>query len=244
MDGEILIAKKSDYSGIKKIWQERFTTDKIYLNIVFKKILPHSISFIYKENNKILSTISLFRVNYYNKTVEKKIDYPLLQGMYLFGVATLKIAEGRRLAALLIEKSIKYLCSKNLDFIIEHPANQSLNKYYFNLNFNISIPKIEYKIPNTIVQLSKSPIICSPLLLDNIRNSFTSWFEWDTTQLLDALIELGEIESHILNENINTNPTFLALNLLNNKKLLLTTKITNNDFSSLFNNTFFCLPME
>ncbi len=236
---------EKDFLQIRKIWEERFTTDSIWLNTFFRQILPLCRSFIYYIEHKSVSILSLMPINYSYPSMDNNsgscIGNGKLKGYYLFGVATRKGEEGKKYAAQLIMHVSNLLIREGYDFIFERPAYQSLNKYYFNLGFTISIPKIPHTFPSM-------ENICSPennhkvsnvktaskAILESIRTEHPYRFEWENTKLLEGLLELGELEEHIRAYTPSPNPeeTYIAVKTLR----ALNPKI--------FSNAFFCFPME
>lgn len=233
--GRINIATPEDIPWIRRVWEKIFTTDKQYLDTIFSEVFPYCKSYIYIENNEVLSVASLLPMQFHSPNIETP-----LKGFYMFGVATLTKAQGRKLAANLIQKLSSDLALAGYDFIFERPANQSLNKYYLNLGFTIQLQKLPYKFNineavcssgnNTDSANSKS---LAEAILTKIRDKFSTRFEWEKTASLEGLINLGELEEH--NRSYTTmvkEEVFIAIKPL---KAL---------DSSIFKNTFFCFPME
>lgn len=233
---EIKIAScKEDFEGIRKIWEERFTTDVPYLNTLFSRIMPHCRSYIHSINGEVLSVISLMPMVHYTDKGSTG------NGWYMFGVATLKRAEGKNLAANLIKRAEEKLKSEDYSFIFERPANQSLNKYYLNLGFSISIPKLPYPFnmldchtnepdkTENILERSLPEAITSGIMKD-----FKSKFIWEKPEILQGLIALGELREHLLGytPTPDQKETYIAVNPLNSPD------------PEIYRNTFFCFPME
>lgn len=225
-----------EFDGIRKIWEERFTTCQVYLNTIFKEIFPLCKSYICTAGSRVVSVISLMPMRFVSPTLQTNI-----QGFYMFGVATLKEFEGKRIAAKLIEHASAEATTEGYDFIFERPANQSLNNYYFKLGFTISLPKLPYRFETGHPQGSTENITCNKdiestaqSILSGIRENFPTRFEWENTQLLKGLIALGELEEHNASytPTANSGETYIAV-----KNLSQTT-------SELFENSFFCFPME
>ena len=49
----IVIATVPDYKGIRTIWEERFTTESKYLEVMFTRIMPLCTSYIYKNEERL-----------------------------------------------------------------------------------------------------------------------------------------------------------------------------------------------
>lgn len=233
---EIKIAScKEEFEGIRKIWEERFTTDTHYLNTLFNRIMPHCRSYIHKENGEILSVISLMPMIHYTN------EGSTGNGWYMFGVATLKKAEGRRLAANVIKKAEQELRTENYSFIFERPANQSLNKYYLNLGFSVNIPKLPYPLrleEHLKDKQEQTEFTTEETLTEAITRAIMKDFEkkfiWAKTEILKGLITLGELREHLSGYTPAPNPaeTYIAVNPLNSPN------------PGIYRNTFFCFPME
>ncbi len=233
---EIRIAScKEDFDGIRKIWEERFTTDATYLNTLFTRIMPQCRSYIHQENGEILSVISLMPMVHYTK------EGSTGNGWYMFGVATLRKAEGKKLAANLIRKASEDLKTEGFSFIFERPANQSLNKYYLNLGFSISVPKLPY--PFNILDWSKKEPDPTENMMEahlpeaitsGIMRDFESKFIWKKNEILEGLIALGELREHLLGykPDPDQKETYIAVNPLDSPN------------PEIYRNTFFCFPME
>lgn len=233
--GLIKIAAAEDIPWIRRVWEKIFTTDKQYLDTIFSEVFPYCKTYVYTENNEILSVASLLPMLFH--TPQKETP---LKGFYLFGVATLSKAQGRKLAANIIQHIICELTSEGYEFIFERPANQALNDYYLNLGFSIQLPKIPY-------QFKLDNQECSPgnslgflrrknhaeSILTSIRENFSTRFEWKEKASLEGLISLGELESH--NSTYTATPT---------DEVYIAVKILSNADSSIFNDAFFCFPME
>lgn len=236
---------EKDFADIRHIWEERFTTDNIWLNTLFQQILPLCRSYIYILEGKAVSAISLMPMKFVSPGTAP------LKGFYLFGVATLQTFEGKRLAAKLILHASGILATEGYDFIFERPANQSLNKYYFNLGFTISLPKVPHRFQFIENAEKAAPFIennCSPenthrnpeaktlseAVLDNIRIEHPTRFEWKDRKLLEGLIHLGELREHIKSYSPTPNKaeTYIAVKPLHQMD------------SQIFKETFFCFPME
>lgn len=233
---EIRIANcKEDFEGIRKIWEERFTTDATYLDILFSRIMPHCRSYIHQENGEILSVISLMPMIHYTK------EGSTGNGWYMFGVATLRKAEGRRLAANLVRKAVGDLETAGFSFIFERPAYQSLNKYYLNLGFSISVPKLPYPF-SMLDRCTNRPDPTENILERPLSEAITSWimrdferkFIWEKNEILEGLIALGELREHLLGYKFvqDQKETYIAVNPLDSPN------------PEIYRNTFFCFPME
>ncbi len=222
----VTIATNNDLKGIRAIWEEHFTTDSNYLTILFEEIIPLCTNYVYKEDNTVISTLSLMPMRFINGN-----DKMPSAGWYMFGVATLKDFWGKKLAASTILHAIKEMKAKGYQFIFERPANQSLNKYYLNLGFS---HQLKY-IPHTFNITCSTENITNNAehIIKDIAKTFPKRFEWEKTDLLKGLIKLGEIEFN--NIEYQKNPpqgTFIAINPIGEIK------------PEIFNDTFFCFPME
>ena len=236
---------KKDFIDIRSIWEERFTTDETYLNTIFKCIFPLCRSYIHVMEGKAVSVISLMPMNYVWEGCQElngsNKKYSPLKGFYLFGVATLKIFEGKKLAAGLINYATGLLTTEGYDFIFERPANQLLNKYYFNLGFTVSLPKVQHTFPITkgnnstrATLKSQNKKSLSDAILTSITTEHSRRFEWDNKELIEGLLLLGELDEHLKHNTSTPNPkeTFIAIKILSNIP------------ATIFKDAFFCFPME
>ena len=233
--GRINIATPEDIPWIRRIWEKIFTADKQYLDTIFSEVFPYCKSYVYIENNEVLSVASLLPMQFHSPNIEAP-----LKGFYMFGVATLTKAQGRKLAANLIQELSSDLTLKGYDFIFERPANQSLNKYYLNLGFSIQLKKRPFKFDmgetgcSSGNNFNANPLkTCSERILKSIRENFSTRFEWDNKTLLEGLISLGELKEH--------NRTYTDTT---NDEVYIAVKPLKTMDSSIFKGTFFCFPME
>lgn len=225
-----------DLKGIRKLWEERFTTDQSYLDTIFKEVFPFCRSYIYSLNGETVSAASLMPMNYTYPNAEYAP-----KGFYLFGVATTRIHEGKKLAATLIEHAVKDITIEGYDFIFERPANQSLNNYYLKLGFSKSLPKLAYHFNLHIHNGStennhrnQHHKTTPESILEAIRIEFPRRFEWADRRILEGLINLGEVEynNEVYKNGWNKDETYIAINIIS--------KIN----PEIFNNSFFCFSLE
>ena len=226
----------SDFKGIRKLWEERFTTDQSYLNTVFKEVFPFCRSYVYSLDGKIVSVASLMPMNFTYPDAEY-----IPKGFYLFGVATSPQHEGKKLAATLIGHAIRDITIEGYDFIFERPANQGLNNYYLKLGFSKSLPKLPYrfKLDNLNGSTENNHrhyrVKTTPeSILEEIRIEFPKRFEWTDKRILEGLINLGEVEynNEIFQNGWNRDETYIAIKTLSNIS------------PEIFENSFFCFSME
>ena len=231
-----LATETEDFKGIRKLWEERFTTDQSYLDTIFREVFPYCLSYVYSLDGEIVSVASLMPMNFIYPNAEY---FP--KGFYLFGVATSPQHEGKKLAATLIEHTIRVITIEGYDFIFERPANQSLNNYYFKLGFSKSLPKLPYrfKLYNQNGSTENNhrihkPKITPESILEEIRIEFPRRFEWSDRRILEGLISLGEVEynNEIFQNGWKKDETYIAINTIS--------KIN----PEIFENSFFCFSME
>ncbi len=235
----IIEATHNHLPEIREIWEDKFPAENGYNSTVFEKIIPHCINYVYIIEYKIVSILSIMPIKFINKNANIALN-----GWYLFGVATRNGYEGQGLASKLIRATVENLKSNGYDFIFERPANQALNNFYLKLGFTISVRKQKHlfitdftdKNSNNISAKTESTNTKSlkETILNSIRNRFNSRFEWSDEDILDGLIELGEIERHneLQTESSLNEDTYIAVNPL--KQLP----------EELFQGAFFCFPME
>ena len=231
-----LATTAEEFDGIRRIWEERFTSCQIYLNTIFKHIFPLCRSYIYKENNTIVSVASFMPMEFISPEIPTR-----LQGFYMFGVATETNSEGRNLAASIIEYASKEIYTEGYSFIFERPANQSLNNYYLKLGFLKSLPKRPYlfklatKYGSTENNHKETCIkSLSEAILEEIRIEFPARFEWKNKEILGGLILLGELEEH--QKGYTPKPS--------KEETYIAVKNLSPFTPEIYNNSFFCFPME
>lgn len=231
-----LATTADDFNGIRRIWEERFTTCQIYLNTIFEHIFPLCRSYIYTENGSVVSVASFMPIKFISPQIPTH-----LKGFYMFGVATTASAEGRKLAAGIIKYASNEIYTEGYNFIFERPANQSLNNYYLKLGFSKPLPKQPYlfktgtEYGSTENNHRKTCIKhLSEAILEEIGIEFPSRFEWENKKILEGLILLGELEEHQKGyiPNPSKEETYIAIRNLS-------------PFTpEIYNNSFFCFPME
>ena len=231
----VTVASREDFDGIRRIWEEQFTTEAEYLHVMFNQIMPLCTSYIHREGEEILSVASFMPMLFKNTATDIE-----LSGWYMFGVATLSKAQGRKLAAGIISDAIKEFSSKNYHFVFERPADQSLNNYYLKLGFSKAVERIPYRFlslneygSSRNIRTPEAIKTLSERVIDQIRLNFPKRFEWADPELILGLITLGEVQYN--NENLNSSTKediYIAIHPLNGID------------SSIFDSTFFCFPME
>ncbi|MBQ7997711.1 MAG: GNAT family N-acetyltransferase [Bacteroidales bacterium] len=237
MNNNISIATAYDLLKIREIWDEMFPAEKEYQDFIFSEIIPLCTNYIIKEcSGAVVSVISLMPMNFVND-----IEMLQLNGWYMFGVATKSGFEGKGYASSLISHAISELQRNGYDFIFERPVNQELINFYLKFGFTELIKKQKYSFQH-IQTLKITPYntpqrdieTISDQILTEIRDDFKTRFEWANTTFLKKLIELGEIDRH---NELQTSESL-------QERCFIAVKILNNTPDSIFNNAFFCFPME
>lgn len=237
MNNNISIATAYDLLKIRAIWDEMFPAEKEYQDFIFSEIIPLCTNYIIKEcSGAVVSVISLMPMNFVND-----IEMLQLKGWYMFGVATKSGFEGKGYASTLISHAISELQRNGYDFIFERPANQELINFYLKFGFTKLIKKQRYSLRH-IQTLKITPYntpqrdieTISDQILTEIRDDFKTRFEWANTTFLKKLIELGEIDRH---NELQTSESL-------QERCFIAVKILNNTPDSIFNDAFFCFPME
>jgi len=231
-----LATTAEEFNGIRRIWEERFTTCQTYLNTIFEHIFPLCRSYVYTENNTIVSVATFMPMKFISPEIPTH-----LKGFYMFGVATAPDAKGRKLAASIIEYASREIYTEGYDFMFERPANQSLNNYYFKLGFSKSLPKLphlfkiakEYSSTENNHRFSNTKTL-SDIVLKDIEIEFPKRFEWENQQILEGLIILGELDEHQrwYTPYPPQEETYIAV------------KNFSSHLPEIYNNSFFCFPME
>lgn len=237
MNNNISIATAYDLLKIRAIWDEMFPAEKEYQDFIFSEIIPLCTNYIIKEcTGAVVSVISLMPMNFVND-----VEMLQLKGWYMFGVATKSGFEGKGYASSLISHAISELQRNGYDFIFERPANQELINFYLKFGFTKLIKKQRYSLQH-IQTLKITPYntpqrdieTISDQILTEIRDDFKTRFEWANTTFLKKLIELGEIDRH---NELQTSESL-------QERCFIAVKILNNTPDSIFNDAFFCFPME
>ncbi len=234
---QIHTATTGELADIRAIWEDKFPAEEEYQQTMFSKIIPLCTNYIVKnEDGTVISVVSLMPMKFINE--EKGI---ILNGWYLFGVATKSGFEGNGYASSLINHTIAELQINNYDFIFERPANQQLIDFYLKFGFTELVKKQKHLFPDKLTcfphadtPTQTSVKTAAKEVLDNIRENFRTRFEWVDPLHLEALITLGEIGRH---NELQTPESFT-------EKCFIAVKPLKNIDSDLFKNAFFCFPME
>ena len=223
----ILIADRSDLIEIREIWEDKFPADEEYQRIMFSQVIPLCTNYIVKSvSGSVISVISLMPMRFIND--QKSV---ILNGWYMFGVATRSGFEGKGYATRLINHAISELERDKYSFIFERPANQSLINFYLKFGFTKLIKKKNYRfdfITSNFKESKNAEYVINKLKL------FPKRFEWGLSELLENLIKLGEIERHqeLLTPESLQEECYIAVKPLNGTP------------ESLFDDAFFCFPLE
>lgn len=220
MNNNINIANSYDLLQIREIWDEIFPAEKEYQDFMFSQIIPLCTSYVLKGDSRdVVSVASLMPMNFINEEMDIH-----LRGWYMFGVATKSGYEGNGYASALISHIISKSQTDGYDFIFERPANQELINFYLKFGFTELIKKQRYSFGH----------LKTPKIITEIRERFKTRFEWANPILIDRLIQLGEIERH---NELQTEESF-------EEKCYIAVRNLTKLPSHIFNNTFFCFPME
>ena len=224
-----------DLKGIRSIWEEQFTTESGYLDIMFGEIMPQCTSYVCKDGSKVISVLSLMPMHFIDNNTGIKLN-----GRYMFGVATLREYWGKRIAAQAIDYASSQMEKDGYSFIFERPATQTLNRYYSKLGFTKQLEYIPHHFKTPKSHGSTGNIITesdikdlAKTVLEEIRNNHSKRFEWENLSILQSLIKIGELEFH--------NTTYCKTPP---EGVFISIKTMNGTPEEIFNQTFFCFPME
>ena len=232
----ILIADTSDLIEIRDIWEDKFPADEQYQQIMFSQILPICTNYIMKSGTgTVISVTSLMPMRFLNE--QKGV---ILNGWYMFGVATRSGFEGKGYASRLINHAISKLERDNYSFIFERPADQSLINFYLNFGFTKLLKKKDCRfdiITRSCKEAKESKESKESKDAEYVINKlrlFPKRFEWGSSELLEKLINIGEIERH---QELLTPESLL-------EECYIAVKPLNGTPESLFDDAFFCFPLE
>jgi GNAT superfamily N-acetyltransferase len=238
----------TDYKGIREIWDEQFPADAEYQENVFATILPLCKTYIIHETDssgnegKILSTASLMPMKFIDSCPKpvSTTNIRKIKGLYMFGVATRNGFEGKGYASRLINHAISELERNNYNFIFERPANQNLIDFYLKFGFTKILKKKECRFnaisgePSNSGESDNYKINNASECILKVLRTFPKRFEWESSELLENLIKLGEIERHheLLTPESLQEECYIAVKPLNDTP------------ESAFDDAFFCFPLE
>ena len=224
-----------DLTGIRTIWEEQFTTESEYLSVMFGEIIPNCTSYVCKDGNKVISALSLMPMLFIDDNKGTRLN-----GWYMFGVTTLRDYWGKRIAAQTIEYASSEMEKEGFSFIFERPANQTLNNYYSKLGFTKQLQYIPHRFNTAIfdgstrnIGIEDSAKAESENVLKEIRRCHPKRFEWSEPSIIQSLIKIGELEFN--------NTTYCKTPP---EGVFISIKTMNKTPENIFNNAFFCFPME
>lgn len=179
--GIIRLAAEEDLHSVKELWRECFTTDSAYLDLIFGKLYPLAILFVFEGADGILSSAFLIPIRY--KTENESIG-----GYYLYGVCTKKTARGKGLAKNVIEYATEYAEKAGGGFVLTRPATGTLFGYYRELGFHVAIKRgmktcsFPTVFPEHHTNVPTDEISAEELF--RLRGkTFPNLFEWDERML-------------------------------------------------------------
>lgn len=181
--GIIRLAAEEDLRSVKELWRECFTTDSAYLDLVFGKLYPLAVLFVFEGADGILSSAFLIPVRYKNENENESIG-----GYYLYGVCTQKTARGKGLAKSVIEYATDYAEKAGGGFVLTRPATGTLFGYYRELGFHVAIKRgmktcsFPTVFPEHHTNVPTDEISAEELF--RLRGkTFPNLFEWDERML-------------------------------------------------------------
>lgn len=160
-----------------KLWGDVFEDKSEFIESFCNYSDENNYIFTHSENEEIVSFLHLIPTNL--PTTER-----VLNGYYLYAVATAPQWRGKGISTVLLEKSLKQL---TYDFIITVPASESLFTFYQKQGFTQQLPHIQKEIllnhlqANCGVDLHPTPL--SPERLEKLRNSNLQNFRWPIDHL-------------------------------------------------------------
>ena len=179
--GIIRLAAEEDLHFVKELWRECFTTDSAYLHLIFGKLYPLAVLFVFEGADGILSSAFLIPVRYKNENES-------IGGYYLYGVCTKKTARGKGLAKSVIEYATEYAEKAGGGFVLTRPATGPLFDYYRGLGFHVAIKRgmktcsFPTIFPEHHTNIPTDEISAEELF--RLRGkTFPNLFEWDERML-------------------------------------------------------------
>ena len=137
----IRLAKNSDTLSITKIWRECFTDDSLIIENFINNCFPYSKTWLLTPTDSVNPVAILSLLPSYAIPENTIID-----GGYVYGVATLPKFRGRGYSSLLMERAIKFSKDSGFDYIVVKPASESLFELYQKQSFDTTIVKTTTKI--------------------------------------------------------------------------------------------------
>lgn len=125
---QITLATYKDIDSLSSLWRVCFSEDIIFLNLFFKHCFPLARTYVFKEDDLVVSSISIIPIS--------KSGTEEIKGGYLYGVCTHPKYRGNSLSLKLIEYAEEDCKDRNLNFIITRPASPSLFALYRKLGYS------------------------------------------------------------------------------------------------------------
>lgn len=127
----ISLATNKDIESLFYIWKICFSSDTIFLNLFFKECFPLTQTYVYKDGDIVVSSITLIPITLVNNTPSK--------GVYLYGVCTLPQYRGNHLSIRLLEYAEENCKDSGYNYIITRPGAPSLFALYRKIGFCMPI---------------------------------------------------------------------------------------------------------
>lgn len=173
----ISLATNKDIDSLLFIWKTCFTGDSIYLHMFFKECFPLTRTYVYKEGDIIISSLSIIPIN--------NISASTTKGAYLYGVCTLPQYRGNHLSIKLMEYAEEDCRERGYGFILTRPGSPSLFALYRKAGYTIPIYRQYATLPLPIFADGVSYSELSAPRLKMLRNKYleTNYFAWDIPML-------------------------------------------------------------
>lgn len=126
----VTLATIEDRQAIIDIWKSSLTEEQPFIDNYIKHCFPFSKTYIYRENGKVVSIASVLETNY------KSLNNRIINGYYLYAVATDPEQRGRGYSREIINHIIEQSFKEKKEFISVYPATESLYELYIKLGFN------------------------------------------------------------------------------------------------------------
>lgn len=189
----------NDIDSLINLWGVCFTDDIEYLADYYMRGFPLTKTYVFKDNGKVISSISLFNLIYIRQHSGHNSN-----GGYLYGVCTDPKYRGNHLTSRLIEYA-EDESEGQYDFLITRPASQSLFGLYRKIGFDkeLSRSHIDLRLPEIPVHVNSHPISFNELFDRRKSNLISNYFEWDKYSLeyIIHYFDMANGEAEIIDGN-------------------------------------------
>lgn len=174
---QISIASSKDIDSLYNIWKVCFSADMLFMKLFINECFPLTRTYIYKDGDTIVSSISIIPLNL--------IEDTKIKGAYLYGLCTLPQYRGKHLSINLLQHAEEDCRKRGYGFLIARPASPSLFAFYRKIGYSQPIYRqvVELPLPIFADGVSFSELTSTRLKDLRFRYLGSNYYEWDDSML-------------------------------------------------------------